>query len=61
MVEKLVSKILYLKERRDNNGIFSLNIFEILMEVHENMESENDKRFIRDKMTILKAKIQQDN
>jgi hypothetical protein len=61
MVEKLVSKILYLKERRDNNGIFSLNIFEILMEVHENMESENDKRFIRDKMTMLKAKIQQDN
>ena len=61
MVEKLVSKILYLKEHRDNQGVYAINIFEILMELHEEMESDVDKRKIRDKMMILKAKIQQDN
>ncbi len=61
MVEKLVSKILYLKEHRDNQGVYAINIFEILMELHEEMESDIDKRKIRDKMLVLKAKIQQDN
>jgi hypothetical protein len=61
MVEKLISKILHLKEARDNQGIFAINVFEILMDLHEDMESETDKRKIRDKIVQLKAKIQQDN
>ena len=61
MVEKLISKILNLKEARDNQGIFAINVFEILMDLHEDMESETDKRKIRDKIVQLKAKIQQDN
>ena len=61
MVEKLISKILYLKEARDNQGIISINIFEILVKLHEKMESENDKRVIRDEIVALREKIQQDN
>lgn len=61
MVEKLISKILHLKEVRDNQGIFAINVFEILMELHEEMESETDKRKVRDKIVELRAKIKQDN
>ncbi|NBR49216.1 hypothetical protein EBU02_10320, partial [bacterium] len=61
MVEKLISKILYIKEQRDNQGVFAINIFETLMELHEEMEYESDKRKIRDKMVALRAKIKQDN
>ena len=61
MVEKLVTKILMLKDARDNNGIYSINIFEILMELHEGMESEFDKRLIRDKLNYLREKISKDN
>jgi hypothetical protein len=61
MVEKLISKILQLKEARDNQGIYSINIFEILAALHEKMDSENDKRIIRDEIVNLRNKIQQDN
>lgn len=61
MVEKLISKILYLKEARDNQGVFAINIFEVLVKLHEKMESETDKRIIRDEIQALKAKIQSDN
>lgn len=61
MVEKLISKILYLKEQRDNQGVYAINVFEVLMKLHEKMESEMDKRFIRDEIQALRAKIQSDN
>ena len=61
MVEKLISKILHLKEVRDNQGIYNINIFEILAKLHEQMESENDKRKIREEIQFLKQQIQQDN
>lgn len=61
MVEKLISKILYLKEVRDNQGIYNINIFEILAKLHEKMDSENDKRIIREEIVSLREKIQQDN
>jgi hypothetical protein len=61
MVEKLISKILYVKEQRDNQGVFAINIFEILVKLHEQMESESDKKIIRDEMQSLRHKIQADN
>lgn len=61
MVEKLISKILYIKEARDNQGVYAINVFEVLMKLHEKMESEMDKRLIRDEIQALKAKIQSDN
>jgi hypothetical protein len=61
MVEKLISKILYLKEQRDNQGVFAINVFEVLMRLHEQMESEVDKRLIRDEIQTLRAKIQSEN
>ena len=61
MVEKLISKILVVKDSRDNQGIYNINIFEILASLHEKMESENDKRIIREEIVALRNKIQQDN
>ena len=61
MVEKLITKIMMLKDARDNQGIYNINIFEILAKLHEKMESENDKRVIRDEIVALREKIQQDN
>jgi hypothetical protein len=61
MVEKLISKILYLKESRDNAGIYAINIFEILSKLHNEMETEADKKRIRDEIQFLRQKIQQDN
>ena len=61
MVEKLITKIIMLKDARDNQGIYNINIFEILAKLHEKMESENDKRVIRDEIVALREKIQQDN
>jgi len=61
MVEKLISKILQIKDARDNQGVYSINIFEILMKLHEKMESEFDKKIIRDELVELRHKIQSDN
>ena len=61
MVEKLISKILNVKDSRDNQGIYNINIFEILANLHEKMETEADKRIIREEIVALRNKIQQDN
>ena len=61
MVEKLISKILNVKDSRDNQGIYNINIFEILANLHEKMASESDKRIIREEIVALRNKIQQDN
>jgi hypothetical protein len=61
MVEKLITKILYLKEARDNQGIYAINIFDVLVKLHEKMDSETDKRIIREEIQTLKSKIQSDN
>jgi hypothetical protein len=61
MVEKLISKILDIKEKRDNQGVFSINIFEILAELHDKLESEHDKRLIRDELKKLREKLKQEN
>ena len=61
MVEKLISKILDIKEKRDNQGVFSINIFEILAELHDRFESELDKRIIRDELKKLREKLKQEN
>ena len=49
------------KDSRDNQGIYNINIFEILATLHERMENENDKRIIREEIVALRNKIQQDN
>jgi hypothetical protein len=49
------------KDSRDNQGIYNINIFEILAILHEKMENENDKRIIREEIVALRNKIQQDN
>jgi hypothetical protein len=61
MVEKLITKILYLKEARDNQGIYAINIFDVLVKLHEKMDSETDKRIIREEIQTLKSKIRSDN
>ena len=41
--------------------MYSINIFEILMKLHEKMESEFDKKILRDELVELRHKIQSDN
>jgi hypothetical protein len=50
-----------LKDARDNQGIYNINIFEILAKLHEQMDTEADKRKIREEIQVLRHKIQQDN
>ena len=40
---------------------FAINIFEVLVKLHEKMTSEDDKRVIRDEITLLREKIKSDN
>ncbi len=61
MVEKLIGKIMDLKDRRDNQGVFAFNIFDILWDLHEKFNSEYDKKLVRDQMKSLREKLQQDN
>ena len=61
MVEKLISKILYIKDARDNQGVFAFNIFDILWDLHEKFNSEYDKKLVRDQMKSLRDKLKQDN
>ena len=58
---RIEKKILQLKEARDNQGIYNINIFESLAKLHEQMETETDKRRIREEIQILRVKIQKDN
>lgn len=57
MVEKLISKILDIKEKRDNQSSYAFNIFEILMDLHDRFDSEHDKRLIRDQLKKLREKL----
>ena len=61
MVEKLVGKIMDLKEKRDNQGVFAFNIFDILWDLHEKFNSEYDKKLVRDQMKSLREKLKQEN
>ena len=61
MVEKLIGKIMDLKDRRDNQGVFAINIFDILWDLHEKFNSEYDKKLTRDEMKKLRDKLKQDN
>ena len=61
MVEKLISKILDIKAKRDDQGVFAINIFEILAELHDKFESEHDKRLVRDELKKLREKLKQEN
>jgi hypothetical protein len=61
MVEKLIGKIMDLKDRRDNQGVFAFNIFDILWDLHEKFNSEYDKKLVRDQMKSLRDKLKQDN
>ena len=40
---------------------YNINIFEILAKLHEQMDTEADKRKIREEIQVLRHKIQQDN
>ena len=50
-----------LKEKRDNQGVFAFNIFDILWDLHEKFNSEYDKKLVRDQMKNLREKLKQEN
>ena len=61
VVERLVSKILDVKSRRDEAAMNAVNIFEILSEIHDSLENEADKRKVRDKVKEIRLRLTQPN
>ena len=61
MVEKLIGKIMDLTEKRNNQGVFAFNIFDILWDLHEKFNSSYDKQLVREQMKSLRDQLKQDN
>jgi len=61
MVEKLIARIMDLKEKRDNAGVLALNIFEILINLHEKLVCSDDKRIVSMEIKTLRDRLQQEN
>jgi hypothetical protein len=61
MVEKLIARIMDLKEKRDNAGVLALNIFEILINLHEKLVCSEDKRIVSMEIKTLRDRLQQEN
>jgi hypothetical protein len=61
MVEKLIARIMDLKEKRDNAGVLALNIFEILINLHERLVCADDKRIVSMEIKTLRDRLQQEN
>jgi hypothetical protein len=59
MVERLTARLTEVKREREASMMSSFNIFDILMELHQNMESEADKKTIRDMVARLRDKLQE--
>lgn len=61
MVEKLIARIMDLKEKRDNAGVLALNIFEILINLHEKLVCSDDKRIVSMEIKTLRDRLQQEH
>ncbi len=57
MLEKLVGKLLLLKEKRDDNTLGLPNVFEVMGELHGLMVSEEDKRIIKEKVRQIRQSL----
>lgn len=60
VVERLVGKILDVKARRDEAALLSINIFEILADIHDSIEDPESKRIIRNKVTEIRKRMTQE-
>lgn len=54
LIDRLTSKLLQIKQQRDELGINLPNVFEVLFQIHELMVNDDDKRIIREKVKELK-------
>jgi hypothetical protein len=57
MVERLTSRILDVKSKRDEGALNSLNVFEILGELHDKVIDPNAKQIIRNTVKEIRQKI----
>jgi hypothetical protein len=57
LVDRLTTKLLQIKQQRDELGINLPNVFEVLFQVHELMVNEDDKRIVREKVKELKEML----
>jgi len=57
LIDRLTTKLIQIKQHRDDLGVNLPNVFEVLYQVHELMVSEDDKRIIREKVKELKKLI----
>jgi hypothetical protein len=56
-VETLVKTIMDVKSRRDESLLSTVNIFEILKEMHDSMICPEDKQIIRAKTTEIRKQL----
>lgn len=57
LIDRLTSKLIQIKQHRDELGINLPNVFEVLYQVHELMVDDEDKRIIREKVKSLKEML----
>lgn len=60
LVERLASKIVDIKSKRDEAAQHSVNIFQVLSEIHDSMKLDTDKQVIRDKVKEIRNKLTQE-
>lgn len=59
VVERLVSKILDVKAKRDEAALLQINIFDILSDLHDAMVSTEDQKIIREKTKEIRLRLTQ--
>jgi hypothetical protein len=57
VIDKLNNTLIKIKQLRDDTTLGLPNLFEVLLEIHNLMVDEEDKRIIREKVRELKASI----
>lgn len=57
VMEKLIKQLMSVKQLRDDASLGLPNVFAVLYDLHDLMESEEDKRIIREKAKALKDSI----
>jgi hypothetical protein len=57
MIEKLTRQLMLVKEKRDDSSGLMPNVFEVLLELHDQMVNDEDKRLIREKGRDLRQML----
>ena len=57
MVERLTTRLMSLKKDRDDSGTHSVDIFQVLKDIHDAMPTQDSKQVVRDKVRELRERL----